>query len=141
MIIANKYDCVEIQMGLNQGSCGHAILLSKEHYDECCASRRGFYCTVCGTGPRVFIGKTTVEQLRTELAAAKDREETLRAQHRQAEEALSKERIAKARLKKRVSAGVCPCCHRTVKQMAKHIKTKHPDFIEESRGPIRGVGQ
>lgn len=32
-------------------------------------------------------------------------------------------------LKKRASVGVCPCCHRTVKQMAAHMKSKHPDFV------------
>ena len=29
----------------------------------------------------------------------------------------------------RVSAGVCPCCHRTFKQLALHMKNKHPALI------------
>ena len=32
------------------------------------------------------------------------------------------------RLKNRASAGVCPCCNRTFKQLAAHMKTKHPKF-------------
>jgi len=44
-------------------------------------------------------------------------EEELRAAERQA-----------AKLKKRMGAGVCPCCTRTFTNMARHMKTKHPDF-------------
>lgn len=35
------------------------------------------------------------------------------------------------RIKKRVSAGVCPCCKRTFKQLAAHMKTKHPTYGED----------
>ena len=34
------------------------------------------------------------------------------------------------RLKKRVAAGVCPCCNRTFKDLARHMKSKHPDYGE-----------
>lgn len=30
------------------------------------------------------------------------------------------------RQKTRSAAGVCPCCHRTFRQLALHMKTKHP---------------
>lgn len=29
---------------------------------------------------------------------------------------------------KRLKAGVCPCCNRTFKQLANHMKSKHPEF-------------
>lgn len=32
-----------------------------------------------------------------------------------------------SRIKKRASAGVCPCCNRTFQQLARHMKTKHPE--------------
>jgi hypothetical protein len=38
---------------------------------------------------------------------------------------------AATKSKKRAAAGVCPCCHRTVKQMAAHMKTKHPDYTKQ----------
>jgi hypothetical protein len=28
----------------------------------------------------------------------------------------------------RAKHGVCPCCHRTFKQLAAHMQSKHPDF-------------
>lgn len=35
------------------------------------------------------------------------------------------------RQKKRASAGVCPCCHRTFQQLARHMRSKHPGFVRE----------
>ncbi len=32
------------------------------------------------------------------------------------------------RIKNRVAAGVCPCCSRTFRQLARHMKTKHPTW-------------
>jgi hypothetical protein len=29
---------------------------------------------------------------------------------------------------RKAKAGVCPCCNRTFKQLADHMKVKHPDF-------------
>ena len=44
---------------------------------------------------------------------------------------LTKEKFKKelARITKRVSAGVCPCCNRTFQQLARHMKTKHPEQV------------
>lgn len=38
------------------------------------------------------------------------------------------EKAAKTRLKNRAKAGVCPCCNRTFKQLAAHMKTQHPNW-------------
>ena len=32
------------------------------------------------------------------------------------------------RARSRAAAGVCPCCHRSFENLARHVKTKHPDF-------------
>jgi hypothetical protein len=42
--------------------------------------------------------------------------------------AAGKAKAAKRRLEQRVSHGVCPCCHRAFKQLAAHMKTKHPEM-------------
>ena len=36
-------------------------------------------------------------------------------------------------VKARVAHGVCPCCNRTFKQLARHMKTKHPDYVEAAK--------
>ena len=34
------------------------------------------------------------------------------------------------RTKKRVAAGVCPCCNRTFQNLARHMKGQHPEYVE-----------
>lgn len=38
---------------------------------------------------------------------------------------------ATKRLKKRSSAGTCPCCSRTFSNMAQHMLHQHPEFVAE----------
>lgn len=45
---------------------------------------------------------------------------------------LESERAKASKAKKRAAAGVCPCCNRTVRQMALHMKNKHPTFKAEA---------
>lgn len=42
----------------------------------------------------------------------------------------------KAKLKRtetRVSNGVCPCCNRSFQNVMRHMKTKHPDYVEGAK--------
>lgn len=60
------------------------------------------------------------------------RDDMIVYERRQAEEARRQVEQAKKeskRLAKRAAAGVCPCCTRTVGQLARHMKTKHPEFV------------
>lgn len=41
------------------------------------------------------------------------------------------------RLRRRTAAGVCPCCNRSFVQLARHMKTKHPDHVEKPPTPPR----
>jgi len=116
-----------VQMGLNDNGCGHRILLSDEHYKSCKENHRTWYCTICGSA-RQFVGKTTVDQLRGDLAAAKQREETERHLRVQAEAARDAATLAAKQLRKRVKNGVCPCCTRSFENLREHIKTKHPEY-------------
>jgi len=53
-----------------------------------------------------------------------------REQANKAEKRRIGQKAATTRLKKRVSAGVCPCCKRTVKQLKQHIENKHPNYAK-----------
>lgn len=44
-------------------------------------------------------------------------------------ERAQKAEAANKRLKKRASAGTCPCCSRTFANMSEHMKKQHPDFV------------
>lgn len=77
-----------------------------------------------------FPGDTEAERLQKRLTFEQTRRE---AAEREADTARKAEAIAKGKLKaqsERVKNGVCPCCKRTVKQLAAHMKTKHPDWSE-----------
>lgn len=125
------YTAEAVQIGLNSNGCGHKIFLGSKHKQICIDEHRAWYCTICGTR-RVFTGELLADKLRRERDAAVQREETIRKQRDDAKRSLAKEQRSKARLKKRVAAGVCPCCHRTVSQMARHMATKHPDYANTS---------
>ncbi len=38
---------------------------------------------------------------------------------------------ANTKLKKRVANGVCPCCNRTFKDLARHMAGQHPEFTQD----------
>lgn len=44
-----------------------------------------------------------------------------------AERSASAYKGAATRLKNRAKAGVCPCCNRTFQNLARHMKSQHPD--------------
>ena len=53
-----------------------------------------------------------------------------RASHDQTRARLRDKEAEMARAKHRVGNGVCPCCHRTFKQLARHMKAKHPKYAQ-----------
>lgn len=93
---------------------------------------QSFYCP---NGHSQHYIETDVQKLQKELARERQNKEFYQrnaASEREARERterrLSAANGAKTRLRNRIKHGVCPCCHRTVKQLAAHMKTKHPDF-------------
>ena len=59
------------------------------------------------------------------LTAALDQE---RASARAYRGAATRARRERDRIGRRVAAGVCPCCNRTFKQLARHMASQHPEF-------------
>lgn len=62
------------------------------------------------------------DRLKQDAARLEDERRAAIARAEQAEQ-------ANKRLHKRASAGVCPCCNRTFTNMARHMKTKHPNVV------------
>jgi hypothetical protein len=62
-----------------------------------------------------------------------EQEQRVRASYNErmvaAQRALEKSESNLKKLKKRTAAGVCPCCSRTVSQLAKHMQSKHKEFL------------
>lgn len=79
----------------------------------------------CPNGHPQHYSKTEIQRLREKL------DEQTREATRQSERALMAEKQAAlaevklSNLKKRVKAGVCPCCKRSFQNLKRHMVTKH----------------
>lgn len=114
-------------------NCGVLFAMPQEVKDRRVDDHGSFYCPN-GHGQH-YTGKTEAEKLR----------ETLELRSRQLANAHEDARVERsravtqrnrangykgqlARTKKRVAAGVCPCCSRSFKNVASHMRTQHPDY-------------
>jgi hypothetical protein len=72
--------------------------------------------------------ETELSILRKQMEREQREAATLRERAIVAETAQRKAENSIKRLKKRSAAGVCPCCNRTFKELANHMKSKHAQF-------------
>jgi len=86
----------------------------------------------CPNGHPQSYTESEADRLRRQLETAQRDRDFQKSRAESLDKRLRKEQLAAARLKKRVSHGVCPCCQRTVSQLARHMKTKHPDYVKDS---------
>jgi hypothetical protein len=100
-------------------TCGCVIGMQDEYYDRRLHDHRSYYCPNGHT--QCFTGESEAEKNARLL-----REE--QARHQRTLSRVNEVERERDRLKKRVKAGVCPCCKRTFKQLAAHMKHKHPDY-------------
>jgi hypothetical protein len=91
---------------------------------------KGFYCpNGCS---RVFNkGESKLQIAQRELERMKQDRARLELETLEALAAKENAERESKRLKKRASAGVCPCCNRTFSALARHIKTKHPEMTAQ----------
>lgn len=116
------------------GVCGVTFTVPERVYNY--RRRKGGF-NFCPNGHQWGWSEGT--EKRDELRAERDRLKQAVAQrddevrheremreHAERRTAAAKGQITK--LKKRASAGVCPCCNRTFQNLARHMKTKHPEY-------------
>lgn len=110
-------------------NCGVPFAMTDTHKKARLADKETFYCP--NGHPQHYLGKTHDQQLKdAERKAANALEEAriTAARAEQLAQALTDARRETKRLERRATAGACPCCDRTFVQLARHIKTKHPEF-------------
>lgn len=115
-------------------SCDVVCVLTMDFESRRRNDGRDFYCPN-GHFHNFSAAKNREEsKLREELASAQSslaseirRRELAETAAKGANIAAGRARAAHRRLHERVAAGVCPCCHRTFKQLAAHMKAKHPE--------------
>ena len=102
--------------------CGVLFAMPAQMQEVCRRDKASFFCPN-GHG-QIYDTNSLREQIaRLEIEVTRAKGEAMR--ERQMRETAE---FSKRRLEKRVKRGVCPCCHRTLKQLAAHMKTKHPDY-------------
>lgn len=95
------------------------------------SARRNAGTTYCPNGHSLGWSKSEADRLREQLEKEKASTEWQRARANRLEKDLQSQKGQMTKLKKRISHGVCPCCSRSFANVARHMKTKHPDYTGE----------
>lgn len=99
------------------------------------SARNAKHTIYCPHGHACSWTKSEADKLRERLAAVEGNlkyEQECR-EREQRQHAATKGLLTKER--KRVSGGVCPCCNRSFVQLARHMKSQHPDFADAGIHP------
>lgn len=111
-------------------TCGMAFAIP-ESLDEQLLDHRGpnGKSVYCPLGHRWhYTGKNDAEQERAARIAAEQRERAVRDLLSAEERSHSATKGQLTKVKKRVTAGLCPCCNRSFADLARHMAGQHPDY-------------
>lgn len=118
---------------INCGECGGVYAIGERYRDQK-RDKGGYWnCPYCrcswGYGESLIEKERKKnEQLRTLYNNASASAVKALQQADKSERRRKAQKAATTRIKNRVKAGVCPCCTRTFQQLARHMKTKHPEY-------------
>jgi hypothetical protein len=114
-------------------SCGVIFAIPRALEQRRRKDAGSFYCP---NGHSMWFGKSEADKEREKREQAERQAECVRASRDawrdQAEAAERRRRAIKGQLtkvKKRVAAGVCPCCNRTFADLARHMAGQHPNYV------------
>lgn len=134
---------------LSQTKCWCGTPFAVPH-DLLKAAHDGGHTIYCPHGHKCTWADTETDKLRRERDKLKQDAARMEDENRQAwatatalRERADKAEKATKRLRKRSSAGTCPCCSRTFSNMAEHMKHQHPTFVADGGAkvvPIKRTG-
>lgn len=116
-------------------TCGVRFGIESELHRRAVTDAKGsVFCPACGNGTcwRESDDQKRIKELESKLKWEMENAERQRTMRKQTEASLIATKGVVTKMRKRISAGVCPCCNRTFKQLAAHMKTQHPEFIQEA---------
>jgi len=118
--------------------CGISFGLPKHYADARQEDHRTFYCPnghnlAWSHQSEAEKAKAEAERLRGELAAARQDAKYQRERREAEQRRVIAFKGQLTRVKKRVAAGVCPCCHRTFQNLAAHMKGQHPSYAADAQ--------
>jgi hypothetical protein len=109
------------------GECGIQFGVPPHWVETKRRDHSGFKCPN-GHG-RMYPGESDIEKAQRETREAQAQVNNERHLRLVAEKARDQAQIAKKKLEKRISHGVCACCNRTFENLARHMKSKHPEMV------------
>jgi hypothetical protein len=112
-------------------TCGIPFGITSELYKRAVTDAIGSVtCPACGklTCWRESDDQKKIKELERKLTWETNEVARQKQQREVAEASLTATRGVVTKMRKRVSVGTCPCCKRNFSQLARHMKTKHPDF-------------
>lgn len=114
--------------GINHAVPSNLRSLQQRQHDD---GERQVMVIYCPLGHKHLpAGKGAAVKLREQLDRERARATRITAEKDQVEASLRATRGANTKLKKRIANGVCPYCHRTFKNVARHMAGQHPDYTE-----------
>ena len=90
--------------------------------------QRGIYCPLGHTW--VFSGRSEAARLREQLNTERDSNRWWRDRASAAERRVAAQKGQATKLRKRLAAGICPCCKRSFVDLARHMAGRHPGYAE-----------
>lgn len=122
-------------------SCGLQFCMTDDFQERRREDRATFYCP--NGHPQFYSGEnkdTKIKNLEAQVKKEQERNVTerektalVRRQKEHAERSASTYKGQVTKIKRRVKAGVCPCCNRTFSNLAAHMATQHKDFAKEDK--------
>lgn len=120
------------------GCCGGVYALNERFRQE--AFEKGkiaaWHCPYCQAS--WGYGESEAHKLKKQLVQERARHDQTSADLSQTRSDLQtteacrrSEKGAKTKLKKRIAAGLCPCCRRPFENLLNHMKTEHPEYANE----------
>lgn len=109
------------------GQCGGVYCITEKYRDNKEKHSDGWHCPYCQSSWGYFGDSS----YKAKLAAEAERHQATLARLNEAQREIEAGRKKAALLRKRASAGSCPCCTRNFVNLARHMKTKHPDYAKE----------
>lgn len=129
-LLAYKYNIIfEL---ITPGCCHVSFMMEGSLYKARSKDHRTWYCPSCGS-KRHFTGGSEEVKLKKQLKNERNTIKFLRKQNEKERNRTRAQKAAKTKLKNRIKNGVCPCCNRTFKQLARHMENKHPEYMESKK--------
>lgn len=109
------------------GECGIAFAVPEQWRAKKKENGSDWYCP---NGHVRVYRESDVAIAERKLAMERQAHDQTKARARDAEATARKELAKAKRLRTRAANGVCPCCKRSFKELARHMTTKHPDYAK-----------